>query len=95
MTSADEFVLQLLIDKGIVDSAVIDDARAKVAELESGGNPDTDTLHLQAMVGMPDGSSMITAQHSGSAGEPEALGENVADQLLEQGAGQIIQQLQT
>ena len=46
MTSADEFVLQLLIDKGIVDSAVIDDARTKVAEQGSDGNPDTDTLDL-------------------------------------------------
>jgi general secretion pathway protein E/type IV pilus assembly protein PilB len=46
VTSADEFVLQLLIDKGIVDSAVIDDARAKVAELGSEGNPDSDALDL-------------------------------------------------
>lgn len=44
MTSADEFVLQLLIDKGIVDSAAIDAARAKVDEQGSDGNPDTDTL---------------------------------------------------
>ncbi len=46
MTSADEFVLQLLIDKGIVDSAAIDVARAKAAEQDSEGNPDTDTLEL-------------------------------------------------
>lgn len=44
MTSADEFVLQLLIDKGIVDSAVIDEARAKVDEQGSDGNLDTQTL---------------------------------------------------
>ncbi len=46
MTSADEFVLQLLIDKGIVDSAVIDEARAKVDEQGNDGNPDTETLDL-------------------------------------------------
>ena len=46
MTSADEFVLQLLIDKGIVDSAAIEIARAKVAELDGDGNPDTETLEL-------------------------------------------------
>ena len=46
MTSADEFVLQLLIDKGIVDSAAIEAARVKVAEQDSEGNPDTDTLEL-------------------------------------------------
>jgi general secretion pathway protein E/type IV pilus assembly protein PilB len=44
VTSADEFVLQLLIDKGIVDSAVIDEARAKVDEQGSDGNLDTQTL---------------------------------------------------
>ena len=44
MTSADEFVLQLLIDKGIVDSAVIESAREQVAEEASGGNADTATL---------------------------------------------------
>jgi general secretion pathway protein E/type IV pilus assembly protein PilB len=44
VTSADEFVLQLLIDKGIVDSTVIEDTRAKVTEQNSGGDADTDTL---------------------------------------------------
>lgn len=46
MTSADEFVLQLLIDKGILDSAVIETARAKAAEQDGDGNPDTETLEL-------------------------------------------------
>lgn len=46
MTSADEFVLQLLIDKGIVDSAAIEAARTKAAEQPSEGNLDTDTLEL-------------------------------------------------
>jgi len=46
VTSADEFVLQLLIDKGIVDSAAIEAGRVKVAEQDSEGNPDTDTLEL-------------------------------------------------
>ena len=46
MTSADEFVLQLLTDKGIVDSAAIEDARVKAAEQGSDGNPDTAALDL-------------------------------------------------
>lgn len=46
MTSADEFVLQLLIDKGIVDSATIEAARTKAAEQPSVGNLDTDTVEL-------------------------------------------------
>ena len=44
MTSADEFVLQLLVDKGIVDSAAIEAARVQAAE--QGGEEDTETLEL-------------------------------------------------
>ena len=46
MTSADEFVLQLLTDKGIVESTAIEDARVKAAEQGSDGNPDTAALDL-------------------------------------------------
>jgi type IV pilus assembly protein PilB len=46
VTSADEFVLQLLIDKGIVDSATIEAARTKAAEQPSVGNLDSDTVEL-------------------------------------------------
>lgn len=48
MTSADEFVLQLITDKGIVDSVAIDDARAKVAE--SGNDESEDTAILELLV---------------------------------------------
>ncbi|HKK18733.1 MAG TPA: hypothetical protein VJ952_08635, partial [Opitutales bacterium] len=49
MTSADEFVLQLLTDKGIVDSAAIEDARAKISESSDDGDEDTAILeHLIA-----------------------------------------------
>lgn len=46
MTSADEFVLQLLTDKGIVESAVIDDARTRVSESDSDGDEDAAILKL-------------------------------------------------
>jgi type IV pilus assembly protein PilB len=46
VTSADEFVLQLLTDKGIVDSATIETARTQAAEAGSGVNLDTATLEL-------------------------------------------------
>ena len=46
MTSADEFVLQLLTDKGIVESAAIEDAHVKAAEQGGDGNPDTAALDL-------------------------------------------------
>lgn len=44
MTSADEFVLQLLIDKGILDSATIEAARANVSEADGDGSVDTAIL---------------------------------------------------
>ncbi len=50
-------------------------------------------LKISAMVGMPDGSSIIRAQVAGSQGEPEALGLRVAEQLLHDGAGDIISEL--
>ncbi|MFU8847329.1 MAG: GspE/PulE family protein [Opitutales bacterium] len=48
MTSTDEYVLQLLTDKGIVDHANIDAARAKV--VESGGNASEDSAIIEALV---------------------------------------------
>lgn len=46
MTSADEFALQLLTDKGIVDSAAIEDARAKTSEADGDAGSDSATLKL-------------------------------------------------
>ena len=46
MTSADDFVLQLLIDKAIVDSDAIDAARSKVAEDQIDGDPDSAALDV-------------------------------------------------
>jgi hydroxymethylbilane synthase len=51
-------------------------------------------LSISAMVGMPDGSSMIQARKSGSPDEPETLGLLVAERLLQEGAGEIIKRLQ-
>jgi hydroxymethylbilane synthase len=52
-----------------------------------------DTLRLQAMVGMPDGTFLLRAQGTGSSGQPEKLGRAVAADLLQQGAAEIIGQL--
>lgn len=47
MTSTEELVLQLLIDKSIVDTDVVETARASVEEQVIGGNLDANTLkHL-------------------------------------------------
>lgn len=59
------------------------------AILEGGG----ETLWLRALVGTPDGSRVLRAEGRGAASEPEALGIRIAEQLLEQGAGEILAQV--
>ena len=46
MTSADEFVLQLLTDKGLLEESTIETARAKVNESEYEGSEDTAALEV-------------------------------------------------
>lgn len=53
-------------------------------------NPVTETLWLRGLVGNPEGSIVIRAEGRGSQHEPEALGIRVADELLDQGAGDIL-----
>lgn len=50
----------------------------------------SDKLMLRALVGRPDGKQVIRAEAQGLLGSPEALGEDVAEQLLDQGAGKIL-----
>jgi hydroxymethylbilane synthase len=47
-------------------------------------------LHMRGFVATPDGTRMLRAEHSGSADQPEALGDAVAGDLLAQGAGEIL-----
>ena len=47
-------------------------------------------LRMRGFVATPDGSRLIRAEHSGSVSNPEALGETVAQDLLKQGAGEIL-----
>ena len=44
MTSADEFVLQLLTDKGLLEESTVETARAKINESEYDGSEDTAAL---------------------------------------------------
>ncbi|WP_051233838.1 hydroxymethylbilane synthase [Halomonas halocynthiae] len=48
------------------------------------------TLWLRALVGTPDGKQVLRAEGRGSIHEPEALGLRVAEDLLEQGAAEIL-----
>ena len=51
------------------------------------------TLHLRGRVGDTDGSLLLRAEASASASQPEALGRQVADALLQQGAGEILRRV--
>ena len=54
---------------------------------------DGDTLHLQALVGEPDGSNIIRGDISGNRSDAEQLGTELADELLSQGAKEILEKL--
>lgn len=60
MTSADEFVLQLLTDKGIIDSATIEEARSKVSGAAE--DVDEDTAILELLLAERELSSMQVAE---------------------------------
>ena len=51
---------------------------------------DGDRLRLRGLVGSPDGSRVIRAETSGPAAQAEQLGIALADELLAQGARQIL-----
>ncbi len=51
---------------------------------------DGETLWLRALVGNPEGTQVLRAEGRGSIHEPEALGIRVAEDLLDQGAGEIL-----
>src|SRR5690625_4582251 len=52
-----------------------------------------DRLWLRGLVGEPDGSVVLTAEARGSAQQPEELGVQVAEDLLGQGAGAILERV--
>jgi len=51
------------------------------------------TLTLRGLVGSPDGTTMLYASSSGPLTDAVKLGQQVADDLLSQGAGEILQAL--
>lgn len=50
-------------------------------------------LRLRGLVGSPDGSEVMRAEHSGAPEDAEAIGCAVAKDLLDQGAGRILEAL--
>jgi hydroxymethylbilane synthase len=59
---------------------------AAYAELHHG------VIHLRALVANQDGSRILRAQREGKAQEAESLGTRVGDELLAQGAGDILRE---
>lgn len=51
------------------------------------------TLHLRAMLALPDGSTLLTAEQTAPANEAESLGKQVAHQLNQHGAQALLQQI--
>ncbi len=49
-----------------------------------------DKLRMRGFVASPDGKRMLRAEQTGSVSAPEALGDAVAQALLQQGAGEIL-----
>ena len=54
---------------------------------------DGDTLHLQALVGEPDGSEIVQGDISGHRKNGEQLGKELAEDLLSRGAKEILEKL--
>ncbi len=54
---------------------------------------DNETVRLAAMVGRLDGSELIRSSLAGPADQAEELGENLAQLLLDRGAGRILDEL--
>ncbi|MDX2477159.1 MAG: hydroxymethylbilane synthase [Gammaproteobacteria bacterium] len=52
-----------------------------------------DTLHLRGIVGSPDGSLLLHADIAGLTQNAEELGQELAKQLLQKGAGDILAQV--
>jgi hydroxymethylbilane synthase len=52
---------------------------------------DGSAMRLRAMVATPDGKRIASAEASGDAAAPEALGRRIADALQEQGAASILE----
>ncbi|MBT8765876.1 hydroxymethylbilane synthase [Metapseudomonas boanensis] len=50
-----------------------------------------ETLWLRGLVGQPDGGQLLRAEARATAVDAEALGVKVADELLEKGAGKILE----
>jgi hydroxymethylbilane synthase len=63
---------------------------AEGAAAEAGGAPPAGRLCLRAVVAAPDGSDVLRRDVTGSAVDPEALGQRLADDMLSAGAHSLM-----
>jgi hydroxymethylbilane synthase len=61
--------------------------------IASYGRTEGDSIFLEGMVGRPDGSEIIRGNARGSTADPEALGVGLAEQLLDRGAKEILDEV--
>lgn len=54
---------------------------------------DANTLHIEGRVGSVDGKILLTAQANGAITQAEQIGEALAEDLLKQGAGELLKAL--
>ena len=54
---------------------------------------DGDKIGLRGLVGQPDGKLVLRGERQGDASDPDAIGIALAEELLEQGAGDILKAL--
>ena len=82
-------------------AAAVKAERALLKRLEGGcqvpiaayGEIDGAGLHLRGLVGSLDGKTLITDKVAGEASAPESLGVELAEMLLDSGAGEILEEI--
>ncbi|MBE9536261.1 MAG: hydroxymethylbilane synthase [Proteobacteria bacterium] len=82
-------------------AATVTAERALLKHLEGGcqvpiaayGELDEDSLRLRGLVGSIDGKTLITGELNGTTATAEALGIELAEQLLDKGAGEILEEV--
>ncbi len=100
--SDDDVVKQLLAPLGDADTTLRVQAERAMNETLNGGCQvplagyavlEGDQLYLRGLVGEPDGSKVLRAEIRGASTNAVALGVKLAEDLLSQGAGEILSKL--
>jgi hydroxymethylbilane synthase len=65
------------------------------AHWQAGGEPGAGVLALRAYVGSLDGSAIVRGERAHLADDPEGLGTSLAAELLEKGAGDILDEIRS